>query len=342
MLALYCNDTYWYKDGYVYKNLCKMFDCVEKPKIFCCNDYLFVLHDNALFLQNFGTLNFEEFGKITDISCGPNYAFLLNQNGELWCCGDNNLSQLGLKIYENKLTKINYNFGNIKKIETSNATTFILTHEGKIFVTGVFFDYDHAFNHTNKINFWKNNKVKNKLYSFVDFTYDYDAEHLKFILDIICGTKFYFVTCLNKICFFGNSPYIDEKNCLDFIDINVNNIKKILCSRETAFFLMHDNSLFGVGYNGKGQLAQNDYLDRNCVTQIFFNCGEIKNIYCHKFGDTLIVENTIGEFYGCGDNTNDSLCVMENNKNIQKYCSFQKLLYDNKHINLSYINSIAI
>jgi hypothetical protein len=97
-------------------------------------------------------------GKITNISCGENSTFILNDKNELYVCGFNELGLLGLGNYDNAniFTKINHNFGKIKNIFGDNYHYIILTMDNQIFVCGLnVYGQLGLGNNENNINFIK-------------------------------------------------------------------------------------------------------------------------------------------------------------------------------------------
>jgi alpha-tubulin suppressor-like RCC1 family protein len=326
MLALYKYDTYWLNNEWLYKNNYAIFKCGTNVKLFCGDENFYILNNNIL---SYGTkikdeksmckLNTECIGNIQEIFCGDDNAFILNDKTELFCRGNNNFNKLGLtKISsDTPFTKINFNFGKIKNIIALNDVSFILSSNGKIYSTCInnSIKTSWGFNYKNKMN--------------TEYTFNQIHIELGFIDNISCGSNFYFLTTKDKIYLFGCDWYMNKINCETFLDNNINNIKKILCSRSTAFFLLQNNEIYGIGCNSYGQLAQNDYKDKNYVVKINFNYGVINDIYCHNQGDTFIVETSDGDFYGCGENISNSLCVLDNNTE-KKYCSFQKLKFNIK------------
>jgi alpha-tubulin suppressor-like RCC1 family protein len=330
MLALYRYDTCWIKDDKIYKGRFEVCDNKNKnKKIYCNANGLIIVDKNEIFYGGCKN-NLPEGENVINVICNQMSIFIFTENNRLFCFGQNTNNELGFKSTKNILflREIEYDFGDkIKKIDTCIASSFIVTYGGKLFVTGTNSDYH--------INFISHNKQKKNLfkekseYSFVDYTKEYKTFESEFVIDVNCGAEFCLVTTQKKISYFGNEIYIKKIKCENFLYANFHKIKKIICSRQTAFFLLNDDSLFGIGCNTYGQMAQGDFIDRDYVVQIFFNYGKIFDIYCHKFGDTLIVENTQGEFYGCGENIGKSLCVDEECDIKVKYNTFQKLLYYN-------------
>ena len=71
---------------------------------------------------------------------------LVNNNGEAYVLGENGrqfsnkfgLSQEVLKIYnENKLNKLDFKYGKIKRVFTGDDTTFIITEDNKLYAAGI-------------------------------------------------------------------------------------------------------------------------------------------------------------------------------------------------------------
>ena len=61
---------------------------------------------------------------------------------------------------------------------------------------------------------------------------------------------------------------------------NTDNIKSVYCGDSHTFILKNDGTLWGCGYNGKGQLGLGAKTDRKIFTQITTNTDNIKLVYC--------------------------------------------------------------
>ena len=74
---------------------------------------------------------------------------------------------------------------------------------------------------------------------------------------------------------------------------------------EHSLILKNDDTLWGTGYNGYGQLGLGDTTNRTTFTQITTNTNDIKSVYYGEY-HTLILKND-GTLWGCGRNTEGQL-----------------------------------
>ena len=79
---------------------------------------------------------------------------------------------------------------------------------------------------------------------------------------------------------------------------NTDNIKSAYCGQAHTLILKNDNTLWGCGYNGEGELGLGDTTNRYIFTQI---TNDVKSVYCGGDSNTLILKND-GTLWGCGDN----------------------------------------
>ena len=68
----------------------------------------------------------------------------------------------------------------------------------------------------------------------------------------------------------------------------------------SSFILKNDDTLWGCGYNGYGQLGLKDTDDRTMFTQITTNTYDIKSVYC-GYRHAFILKND-DTLWACGDN----------------------------------------
>ena len=90
----------------------------------------------------------------------------------------------------------------------------------------------------------------------------------------------------------------DHRAILTQITTNTNNIKSVHCGGDHTIILKNDNTLWGCGHNGYGQLGLSNTSNRNVFTKITDN---VKSADCGR-GHTIILKND-GTLWGCGRNS---------------------------------------
>ena len=95
------------------------------------------------------------------------------------------------------------------------------------------------------------------------------------------------------------------------ITTNTDNIKSIYCGGPHTLILKNNNTLWGCGWNGHGQLGLGDTTNRNIFTQVTTNTDNIKSIYCGDY-HTFILKND-GTLWACGYNNYGQLGLRDTN-----------------------------
>ena len=75
---------------------------------------------------------------VKEIYCGANHAFILENNGTLWCTGNNEYGQLGLGDTNHRytFTQVTTNANDIKQVYCGTNHTFILKNDGTLWSCG--------------------------------------------------------------------------------------------------------------------------------------------------------------------------------------------------------------
>ena len=242
---------------------------------------------------------------IKSVYYGENYTLILENDGTLWGCGQNNLGQLGLgdTINRTTFTQITTNTDDIKEIYCGAYHVFILENDGTLWSCGRN-DYGQLGlgDSNNRTTFTQVTINANDIKSI------YCGHHYTLILkndDTLWGTG------RNNCGQLGLGDTTD-RTIFTQVTTNINNIKEIYCGAHHAFILKNDGTLWGCGQNNYGQLGLGDDTDRNTFTQVTTNTDNIKEIYCGCY-HTFILKNdgtlwgtgynNVGEL-GLGDDTN--------------------------------------
>jgi alpha-tubulin suppressor-like RCC1 family protein len=141
------------KDRNTYAKLKHNFGKIQN--IFCGGFHSIILNENnELYVCGFndcGQLGLDDnnnintyielkhnFGKIKNIYCEANNSFILNENNQIFVCGDNYYGQLGLghNINSNTYKKLEHNFRKIIYIYSGNSHSIILNVNDELYVCG--------------------------------------------------------------------------------------------------------------------------------------------------------------------------------------------------------------
>jgi alpha-tubulin suppressor-like RCC1 family protein len=112
----------------------------ENDELYVCGsnyDCQLGLGDNYNRINTYTKLKYD-FGKIKYIYCGDYHNIMLNENNELYVCGNNKFGQLGLgdNNDRNIYTKLEHNFGKIKNIYCGGFHSIILNENNELYFCG--------------------------------------------------------------------------------------------------------------------------------------------------------------------------------------------------------------
>jgi autotransporter-associated beta strand protein len=116
---------------------------------------------------------------------------------------------------------------------------------------------------------------------------------------------------------------------------------QIACGEVTTIILMSDNTLWGTGYNGNGQLGLNDTTSRNTLTQIPIPVSIYTGMYpvqvaCGQYHTIVLMSNRT--IWGTGYNANGQLGI---NTTSYKSVLTQMKISSNNNIMIPYSIKIA-
>ena len=230
---------------------------------------------------------------IKSIHCGNEYTFILKNDGTLWGCGDNQYGQLGLGNVssESTFTIIGINTNDIKSIYCGSSHTFILKNNGTLWGCG--YDCDGRLGLGNTTN---TNKT-----TFTQITTNTDN-----IKSVYCGGPYTFISKNDNTlwaCGYNANGELglgDTTNRTTFtmVGISTSGIKSVYNGYNHTFILKKDGTLWGCGWNGKGQLGLGDTNNRTIFAQVTTNVDNIKcfaNDYYSNIPSTIkIYDSKIG------------------------------------------------
>ena len=188
---------------------------------------------------------------IKQVACGAYSTFIIKNDGSVWACGDNDGGRLGLSDTTKKttFTKVTANISNdVKQIASGGSHTVILKNDGSVWACGYNNNGQLGLGDTtNRATFTKvttnvNNDVKQVACgAYNTFILKNDGSVWA------CGNGFYGQLGL------GNT---NNKTKFTKVTTNINNdVKEIACGYEHTVILKNDDSVWGCGYNGNGQLG---------------------------------------------------------------------------------------
>ena len=290
--------------------------------IYCGYRHTFILkNDDTLWgcgLNDYGQLglggegNKSVFTQLTtniydvkSVYCGYSHTYVLKNDGTLWACGRNNYGQLGLGDVGSKniFTQVTTNANDIKLICCGGYHTVILKNDNTLWGCG--------FNGYGQLGL--GNTTHQKIFTQI-------ATDIK---SVYCGGGYTLILKNDDTLWgSGNNEYgqlglgdTTNRNVFTQITTNTDNIKSIYYGYYYTLILKNDNTLWGCGTNGSGQLGLEDKNNITTFTMINSNPGNIKSIYC-GINHTLILKND-GTLWGSGYNNYGQLGLGDtNNRNI--------------------------
>ena len=252
------------------------------------------LFEHSLILKNDGTLwgcGFNNYGQlglgdtnyrttfteittntddIKSVYCGGYYTFILEHDGTLWTCGQNDWGELGLGNNTGKtiFTQNTTNTNDVKSVCCGGNHTFILKNDGTLWGSGAN-NYGQLGlgDTTNRNTFTQVNTNANNVKSV------YCGRNHTLMLKNDgtlwgCGDNSYGQLGL------GNTA---NRKTFTQITTNTDDIKSVYCCRYYNIILKNDNTLWSCGCNAEGQLGLGDTTNRTTFTQITTNVDDIKS-----------------------------------------------------------------
>ena len=222
-------------------------------------------------------------------------SFIFKNDGTLLACGQNNYGQLGLgdKSSRTTFTKLTTNVNDIKSIYCGYRHTFILKNDDTLWGCGL--------NDYGQLGLGGGGSKS----TFTQLTTNmYDVK------SVYCGySHTYVLKNDGTLWACGRNDYgplglgnINDRNIFTQVTTNANDIKLICCGGYHTVILKNDNTLWGCGFNGYGQLGLGNTTNQKIFTQI---ATDIKSVYCGG-GYTLILKND-GTLWGSGNNEHGQL-----------------------------------
>ena len=206
---------------------------------------------------------------IKSVYCGWNHTLILENDGTLWGCGDNQYGQLGLGDNTDRyiFTQITTNTNDIKSVYCGTNHTFILENDGTLWGTG--------YNVYGQLGL---GDTTNRT------TFTVITTNTNDIKSVCCGENHTLILkndgTLWGTGYNGNGQLGlgDGNNRTTFTQItaNADDIKSVYCGWNHTLILENDGTLWGCGDNQYGQLGLGDNTDRYIFTQITTNADNVK------------------------------------------------------------------
>ena len=177
---------------------------------------------------------------VKQVACGGNHAFIIKNDGSVWCCGKNYNGQLGLGDTATRdiFTQV---INNVRQIDCGAYHTFILKNDGSVWCCGR--------NQCGQLGVGDSN-IRN---TFTQITND--------VRQIACGNQDTFIIKNDGsvwACGYNGNGELglgDGTNRYAFTQVttNINNdVKQIACGGLFTFILKNDGSVLGAGYSYGG------------------------------------------------------------------------------------------
>jgi alpha-tubulin suppressor-like RCC1 family protein len=218
----------------------------------------------------------------------------IDNNGNVWACGNNNYGQLGLGDTDNRSSPVKIpNLNNIKAISTGTSHSLFLDNDGNVWACGK--NDDGRLGLGNNTN--QNIPIKIPNFSNIK-AIGGGAGHSLFLNNSGnawgCGSN-----GLGQLGLGNNT----NQNIPIKIP-NFSNIKAISVGAFHSIFLNNNGNVWSCGDNGDGQLGLGNTDNKNRPT----NIPNLSNIKAIGVGDahSLFLDNN-GNVWGCGANSGSRL-----------------------------------
>ena len=248
---------------------------------------------------------------VKQIACGDYHTFILKNDGSVWSCGLNEYGQLGLgdtTVIIPTFTQVTTNINNdVKQIACGFNQTFILKNDGSVWSCGC--------NGYGQLGLGSSDTNAHSTFTKVTTNINNDVKQ------IFCGNSHTFIIKIDGSVWgcgwnvYGQLGLNDTTNRTTFTKVttNINNdVKQIDCGNSHTFIIKIDGSVWGCGYNNKGQLGLGDTTNRTTFTQVTTNINnDVKQVACGG-AHTFILKND-GSVWGCGYNIYGQLGLSHTN-----------------------------
>jgi alpha-tubulin suppressor-like RCC1 family protein len=184
--------------------------------------------------------------------------FIINDNSEVFCCGHNNKGKLGLGCeteYITKFTKINFDFGKIKKLITNYNATYIFNDKYEVFSVG-----DNNYGQLGLKNYDDKN-----IFTKINFNFGEIDDIYSYCSSVLVKNK------NNELFISGHESYNltpeNKSHTFKKINFDFGQIKKI--NFDYSFVVLnYDGDVYCCGSNYYNELDVSDEIIENNITNI--------------------------------------------------------------------------
>jgi alpha-tubulin suppressor-like RCC1 family protein len=253
---------------------------------------------------------------IKEISCHDDRTFLIDNNNDLYVCGESKLGQLGIGNYEgyNEITK---SFENVEKIYHGKNFTFLKTLSGEYYTAGDNSMGQLGLGHRDSVNTWTKVNMPTDVEQIIlgpaqTFIINKDGKAWCAGSNVYGHLGLQIPLC-NEEMFTTFTPYEHAKLNLNSngpVKITVNNeLVKVEAgaSNNNSTILSAQEYIYVKGNNEFGQLGTGDNEERTEFTKISFN--NCKEVSCGDNHSTLL--NKDGEIFAAGKNDKGQLGISD-------------------------------
>ena len=188
---------------------------------------------------------------VKEVFCSDFGSYILKNDGTVWVCGYNQTGCLGLGNNNNVNSITKVNIDNVKQIACGLEYTMIVKNDGTLWATG-----------GNGYGQLGLGDTANK-YTFTQVTDN--------VSSVSCGYEHTFILKNDGSvwsCGRNNGGQLgigvsDNNPHSTFTQVNIDNVKQVICSDRYTIIIKNNDSLWGCGYNGYGELGMNDITARN-------------------------------------------------------------------------------
>ena len=230
---------------------------------------------------------------ITDVKqviCGGKHTFIIKTDGTVWSCGFNDKGQLGLGDTTDRTTFTQVNITDVKQIICGYSNTFAIKTDGTVWSCG-----------------W-NGYGQLGLGDITDRT-TFTQINITDVKQFICGggSHEFIIKTDGTVwsCGFNNNGQLGlgdsgtGKDRTTFTQVNITDVKQIICGDSHTFIIKTDGTVWATGYNSFGQLGLGDTTKRTTFEKLNIpEISDIEFIYLKWHTSTIVTQK--GKIYECG------------------------------------------
>jgi len=234
------------------------------------------------------TADVETFTKraenVKKVSCSDYTTWYIDNNNNLYGCGDNEAGQQGSGDTTNILV-FTKRAENVKEVSCSRDTTWYIDNNNDLYGCGVgYYGNQGSGDQKPVLTFTKRAENVKEVSCTSDATWYIDNNN-----DLYgCGYN-------SK----GQQGSGDTTFSIKTFTKRAENVKEVSCSYQETWYIDNNNDLYGCGYNNYGQQGSGDTTDVLVFTK---RAENVKEVICSGSGGiTWYIDNN-NDLYSCGEN----------------------------------------